>query len=381
MKKIALIGSTGSIGRQTLDVVKNHPDKFKIVSLAAMSSGELYEKQVRSFRPAYAALESVAAFNAISRLPKDVDCRCGEENAIGAASFEDADIVVNAVGGFAGLKYSIAALEAGKTLALANKETLVCGGEIVTALAKSKNVSIIPVDSEHSAIWQCLSGRADAQFKRLIITSSGGALRGFTPEQLKNVTPEQALNHPTWKMGAKITVDCATLLNKAFEVMEARWLFDAAYRKISTVIHPQSIVHSLVEFKDGAIMAQMGTPNMEIPIQLALSYPERLSTNVKPLDFKTAFSLDFEPLKRKDYPCYDIALKCAEAGGTMPCVLNAASEVAVNAFLKGKISFTAIYEIIDAVLQRTPKQEAESYLKLKDVDSKARWTAQKLVMR
>ena len=163
--------------------------------------------------------------------------------------------------------------------------------------------------------------------------------------------------------------------------MEARWLFDAAYRKISTVIHLQSIVHSLVEFKDGAIMAQMGTPNMEIPIQLALSYPERLSTNVKPLDFKTAFSLDFEPLKRKDYPCYDIALKCAEAGGTMPCVLNAASEVAVNAFLKGKISFTAIYEIIDAVLQRTPKQEAESYLKLKDVDSKARWTAQKLVMR
>ena len=364
MKKIALIGSTGSIGRQVLDFVRKHSDKFKVVGLAANSPSTDFNRQVREFKP---ELSAAAADD--------------KEAALSVAELASADIVFNAASGFAGLEYSITAIRAGKTLALANKETLVCGGELVMRIAADKGVEIIPVDSEHSAIWQCLHYDRKASFKRLIITASGGAFRDFTPEQLKDVTPEQALNHPTWQMGKKITVDSATLVNKAYEVIEAHVLFGAPYAKIETVIQPQSVVHSLVEFKDGALLAQLSQPSMEIPISLALTYPQRLPSAVQPLNFKTAFSLDFKPIKRKDYPLYDLAMQCAKDGGTMPCALNAADEIAVKAFLDGKIGFTDIYTAVSGVLSTTVRDEVVSFRQLEEVDAAARWKAQKIIYR
>lgn len=364
MKNIALIGSTGSIGRQVLEVVRKNPAKYKIVALAAQNPSVEFSRQVREFKPEHNALASTE-----------------REAALAAADWESADVIFNAAGGFAGLEYSLKAIRAKKTLALANKETLVCGGEVVTRLAEKNGAEIIPVDSEHSAIWQCLNYDKKAQFKKLIITASGGAFRGKSQKELSSVTPAQALNHPTWKMGKKITVDSATLLNKGYEVIEAHVLFNAPYSKIETVIQPQSIVHSLVEFKDGAVIAQMGAPSMEVPISLALSYPQRIATSVEPLSFKKAFSLQFEPLNRKDYPLYDLAMTCAKEGGTLPCALNAADEVAVKAFLDGKIKFTAIYDVVAGVLSTTPRDEAVSFKQLEEVDKTARWKAQKIIFK
>ncbi len=364
MKNIALIGSTGSIGKQVLEVVRKNPAKYKIVALAAQNPSVEFSRQVREFKPEHNALASTE-----------------REAALAAADWESADVIFNAAGGFAGLEYSLKAIRAKKTLALANKETLVCGGEVVTRLAEKNGAEIIPVDSEHSAIWQCLNYDKKAQFKKLIITASGGAFRGKSQKELSSVTPAQALNHPTWKMGKKITVDSATLLNKGYEVIEAHVLFNAPYSKIETVIQPQSIVHSLVEFKDGAVIAQMGAPSMEVPISLALSYPQRIATSVEPLSFKKAFSLQFEPLNRKDYPLYDLAMTCAKEGGTLPCALNAADEVAVKAFLDGKIKFTAIYDVVAGVLAATPRDEAVSFKQLEEVDKTARWKAQKIIFK
>ena len=364
MKNIALIGSTGSIGRQVLEVVRKNPAKYKIVALAAQNPSVEFSRQVREFKPEHNALASTE-----------------REAALAAADWESADVIFNAAGGFAGLEYSLKAIRAKKTLALANKETLVCGGEVVTRLAEKNGAEIIPVDSEHSAIWQCLNYDKKAQFKKLIITASGGAFRGKSQKELSSVTPAQALNHPTWEMGKKITVDTATLLNKGYEVIEAHVLFNAPYSKIETVIQPQSIVHSLVEFKDGAVIAQMGAPSMEVPISLALSYPQRIATSVEPLSFKKAFSLQFEPLNRKDYPLYDLAMTCAKEGGTLPCALNAADEVAVKAFLDGKIKFTAIYDVVAGVLSTTPRDEAVSFKQLEEVDKTARWKAQKIIFK
>lgn len=364
MKNIALIGSTGSIGKQVLEVVRKNPAKYKIVALAAQNPSVEFSRQVREFKPEHNALASNE-----------------REAALAAADWESADVIFNAAGGFAGLEYSLKAIRAKKTLALANKETLVCGGEVVTRLAEKNGAEIIPVDSEHSAIWQCLNYDKKAQFKKLIITASGGAFRGKSQKELSSVTPAQALNHPTWKMGKKITVDSATLLNKGYEVIEAHVLFNAPYSKIETVIQPQSIVHSLVEFKDGAVIAQMGAPSMEVPISLALSYPQRIATSVEPLSFKKAFSLQFEPLNRKDYPLYDLAMTCAKEGGTLPCALNAADEVAVKAFLDGKIKFTAIYDVVAGVLSTTPRDESVSFKQLEEVDKTARWKAQKIIFK
>ena len=364
MKKIALIGCTGSIGVQVLKVVREHADEFKIVALVAGSESEIFKKQVREFKP---QLSAVAADD--------------KEKALAAAELDSADVVFNAAGGFAGLEYSLRAIRAGKTLALANKETLVCGGELVTKLAAQKGVDIIPVDSEHSAIWQCLNFDAKAPFKRLIITASGGAFRGKSLKELEGVTPEQALAHPTWKMGKKITIDSATLLNKGYEVIEAHVLYNAPYSKIETVIQPQSVVHSLVEFEDGAYLAQMGVPSMEVPISLALSYPQRLKTGVQPLDFKSAFSLQFEPLKRRDYPLFDLSMQCAKAGGIMPCALNAADEIAVKAFLDGKIKFTAIYAVVSQVLSATVSDKVISFKQLEEVDRTARRMANDVISK
>lgn len=364
MKKIALIGSTGSIGKQVLNAVRLHPNTFKIVALVSYDKSKEFARQVKEFAP---IMHATAADD------KAVALKCAE--------CEEADVVFSAAAGFAGLEYSIRAIKAGKTLALANKETLVCGGELVTALAAKNGVEIIPVDSEHSAIWQCLGFSRKASFKKLIITASGGAFRGYTEEQLKTVTPAQALNHPTWQMGKKITVDSATMMNKAYEVIEAHELYGAPYSKIDTVIQPTSVVHSMVEFNDGSVMAQMGTPDMEVPIQLALTYPKRMTTSAKPLNFKQLLTIEFLPLLKKDYPLYSLALECGKAGGTMPCALNAADEVAVKAFLDGKIAFTDIYTTVAQVIANTQRDDIVSYKQLEKVDGSARWKAHKLVYK
>lgn len=357
MKKISLIGSTGSIGRQVVDVVKRNPDKFKIVALVADRASELFEAQKRELAPEFSALASV-----------------DEVAALSAAEYGDADIIFNAAGGFAGLAYSLKALNAKKSLALANKETLVCGGDLV-----NKDARIAPVDSEHSAIWQCLNYKKDAPLRRLIVTASGGAFRNYPKDKLSSVTPEQALAHPTWKMGAKITIDSATLMNKGYEVIEAHILYGTDYGKIETVIQPQSIVHSLVEFEDGAVLAQMSYPTMELPISLALTYPERIAGTLAPMDFKRAFSLEFLPIERGDYPCLDVVLECGERGGIMPCVLNAADETAVRAFLEKRIAFTDIYSVVEGTLSQFTNERAESFDKLKEIDERARQAAAKTI--
>lgn len=363
MKKIALIGSTGSIGKQVIEVVKRYPDKFELCALVAFSDKKTLLKQVEELKPKYFALALLDS-----------------QKALSMACLPEADLIFNAAGGFAGLEYSLKALEAGKPLALANKETLVCGGDIVMPYVGRGGV-ILPVDSEHSAIWQCLNFKSCAPVRRLIITASGGAFRDMPWDSLSKVTPEQALVHPTWKMGAKITVDSATLMNKGYEVIEAHMLYGTPYSKIDTVIQPQSIIHSLVEFTDGSTLAQMSYPTMEVPIQLALSYPDRLKEAVTPVDYTKPFSLDFRPLVRDNYPCFDLALKCGEEGGTMPCVLNAADEVAVNAFLSGKIAFTDIYRVVEGTVSSVTREEVNCFGQLAEVDKRARRIAQNIIDR
>ena len=363
MKNISLIGSTGSIGKQVLKVVRANPNKFRICALVCNTPSKEFEMQVAEFKPDFHAAASQ------------------DKNAIDAASLNEADIIFNAAGGFAGLEYSLKAVENGKKLALANKETLVCAGSLVTSHAKMTGSEILPVDSEHSAIWQCLNYNLSTPFRKLIITASGGAFRNLTKEELEKVTPEQALNHPTWKMGAKITVDSATLMNKGYEVIEAHELYNAPYEKIQTVLQPTSIVHSHVEFEDGGILAQMGTPSMELPITLALTYPKRIKGGATPLDFTKAFNLEFLPLVRKNYPLYDLALSCGEAGGTLPCALNAADEVAVHAFLNKKISFTRIFNVVYEVISATSREDLKSFEQLQEVDRRARQRAEEFIKR
>lgn len=361
MKNVALIGSTGSIGRQVLKVVRANPDKFKIVALVANAPSKEFIQEVEEFKPAYSALAST-----------------DKESALCAAELSGADVIFNAAGGFAGLEYSLRAAKAGKQLALANKETLVCGADVILPAAESSGTELLPVDSEHSAIWQCLNFDRKRSVKRLIITASGGAFRGYAPGALKSVTPEQALNHPTWRMGKKITVDSATLMNKGYEVIEAHALYGVPYGDIVAVIQPQSIIHSMVEFADGAILAQMSYPTMELPIQMALTYPKRYPCESF-MDFTKPFSLDFEPLERKNFPLFDLALKCGEAGGTLPCALNAADEVAVQAFLNKNLTYTDIFTVCDGVIQSTVREEAECFSKLAEVDEISRERARKII--
>ncbi len=347
MKKIALIGSTGSIGRQTLSVVRRYPDKFKIVSLAAGNNVGEFLKQVQEFKPAVATL---AGNLEQTELIKGTEYFFGQD-AFKNAIVDDADIVVVALVGFKGLIAVLDAIDKGKDIALANKESLVVGGELVKERAKEKGVKIMPVDSEHSAIWQALGFDCEKPFNRIILTASGGAFRDLTKEQLETVTAEQALKHPNWNMGAKITVDCATLVNKAFEVIEARWLYDAPFSKIDVVVHRESIIHSMVEFNDGAVMAQMSYPSMELPIQLALTYPERFDTGIKPLDLLAVKTLSFEKVDTDRFPCFELVVLAGKMGGLFPAVANSANERAVELFLNGEISYKDIYRSIYGALQ------------------------------
>lgn len=347
MKKIALIGSTGSIGRQTLNVCRRHPDKFKIVSLAAgYNVGEFFA-QVNEFKPKVATMSR--ELSADKRIG-GVEYSFGE-NAFTDAIISDADIVVIALVGFKGIIAVLDAIEKGKDIALANKESLVVGGELVMQKAREKGIKITPIDSEHSAVWQALNFDFNAEFSKIILTASGGAFRDFTSEQLKTVTAKDALKHPNWDMGAKITVDCATLVNKAFEVIEAKWLYNTTFDKIDVIIHRESIIHSMVEFNDGAVIAQLSYPSMELPIALALSYPERIQSNVKSLDFASLKSLSFESVDKNKYPCFDIILQSAKIGGPYPSVANGANEECVRLFLEGKICYSDIFKGIYGALQ------------------------------
>ena len=374
MKNIALIGCTGSIGRQAIKVAARYPDKFRIVAMAANTGGEVFVRQAAEVRPAFAALRQEGEAVPV---PAGTRFARGESAFEEACSYADADVVLVAVTGFAGLKAALLAIGAGKDVALANKESLVAGGDLVMRLAAEKGVNVLPVDSEHSAVWQCLHFDRKAPFSRILLTASGGALRAVPIAELSSVTAAQALAHPNWDMGAKITIDCATMLNKGFEVIEAMHLYGAALSQIKVLIHRESVVHSLVEFADGAALAQLGVPSMELPIQLALTYPERLPC-CPPADLAAIGALHFSEVERGRYPCFFLALGCAEKGGAYPCILNAAGEVAVGAFLKGQIKYTQIAEIIEGALC-AGELPYGSYAALEEADAAARARARALL--
>jgi 1-deoxy-D-xylulose-5-phosphate reductoisomerase len=353
MKKIAILGSTGSIGTQALDVVRQHPERFSIAALAAGKNIDLLAEQAREFQPCIVSVQTrELAEKVIQELPSNIKVVWGEEGVLAAATHPDANFVISAMVGSAGLVPTLAAIEAGKAIGLANKETLVTAGHIVMRKAKENDVSVIPIDSEHSAIFQCLQGEDRAAVRRLILTASGGSFRDLTREQLADVTVEAALAHPNWSMGAKITIDSATMMNKGLEIIEAHWLFDLPYSKIDTILHKESIIHSMVEFTDRAVMAQLGTPDMRIPIQYALSYPERVSLETEPLDLVRIAKLHFAAPDFERYPCLAFAYEAGKKGGTMPTVLNGANEVAVARFLRGDLSFLAIEDTIAYVMAR-----------------------------
>ncbi len=369
MIKIALLGSTGSIGRQVLNVVDRYPEKFKIVSLAAGSNAALFCEQINKYKPEVATLSNPEKAVEITKIPNGTTVYYGE-NALLHAVVESADIVFAAVMGFSGVNAVKLAIEMGKNVALANKETLVAGGELIMPLAKKHGVKIIPVDSEHSAIWQCLDFNSDKEFKKLIITASGGALKNKSLDELKSVTASEALCHPTWQMGKKITIDCATMMNKAFEVIEAMWLFNAPIDKIDVVIHLESIIHSMVEFDDGAIIAQMGNPSMEVPIQLALTYPNRFDSKVDSLNL-IGKSLNFKEVDYNRYPCFKMALEVIKKGGVYPCAMSAADEEAVKLFLEDKISYLEIKDYIEYAVN-TAINLPVTFENLEKVDKMAR---------
>lgn len=347
MKHVAILGSTGSIGIQALDVVNYHPDRFKVTALAAYHNDVLMAEQIERFRPALAVLADEAAATRLRRnYHGPTRIAAGQEGLLEAATLMENDMVLTAMVGAAGIKPTLAAIEAGKDIALANKETLVAAGSIVTAAAARKSCRLLPVDSEHSALFQCLQGEKADAVARLILTASGGPFRGYSRQQLECITVEQCLQHPNWSMGRKITVDSATMVNKGLEVIEARWLYDIAFERIEVVIHPQSIVHSMIEFADGSTMAQLGLPDMRLPIQYALTWPDRLPSPVPSMDWRQMRSLDFLPPDTDTFRGLALAYEAGETGGTMPCVLNAANEVAVEAFLQKHLPFLAIPEII-----------------------------------
>lgn len=348
MKKVIILGSTGSIGTQTLDVIKNFKENFEIVGLTAYNNVELLSKQIREFNPKVVAVKDEDKANQLrENLKKNVEILTGSKGLQEIVKY-DADLVVVAVEGIAGLIPTVTAIQRGKDIALANKEVLVTAGQIVMDLAKKKGIRLLPIDSEHSAILQCLKGNDRKEISRLILTASGGPFRGKKKEVLKKVTVEQALNHPNWKMGKKITIDSATLMNKGFEVIEAKWLFDISEDKIDVVVHPQSIIHSMVEYIDGSVIAQLATADMRIPIQYALNYPTRnYIKEVKFLDFSVITQLTFEKPDLETFRCLSLAYEALKIGGTMTTVLNAADEIAVSLFLNKKIEFLQIAEIIE----------------------------------
>jgi len=380
MRSVSILGSTGSIGRQSLDIISRLPD-VKVAALTAGSSVELMAEQCRQFHPKLAVMASEEAAVQLKKelSGMDIHISWGEEGLIQAATVEDADCVITAVVGMVGLKPTLAAIRAGKRIGLANKETLVCAGELVMAEAEKYGVEIIPVDSEHSAIFQCLMGNSNPrEIKRLILTCSGGPFYGKTREELQKVTKADALKHPNWKMGAKITIDCATLMNKGLEVIEAMRLYRMPLEQVNVLVHRQSIVHSMVEFVDGAVMAQMGAPDMRLPIQLALTYPERLSCPVDGLDLTTCGALTFVQPDLENFPCLALAFRCAKLGGTACPAMNGANEEAVAMYLRDEIGFYDIYRLVSAAVDAVPFIQTPTVGDILETDRLAREAVRKL---
>ena len=373
-RRVAVLGSTGSIGTSALDVAAALPDRVAVVGLSAHSKWQLLAEQCRRFRPRVAVLTDRAAFDAADRtaFPADTELLCGEDAACALASAPDVDVVLSAVVGAAGLTGTWAAVESGKTVALANKESLVVAGALVTELARRRNARLLPVDSEHSAIFQALTGHAAADVERVVLTASGGPFRGKTAAELEGVTPAEALKHPTWVMGPKITVDSATLMNKALEVIEARWLFDLTAEQIDVIVHPESVVHSFVEFVDGSVLAQLSPPDMRLPIQLAFTHPHRLSGPAKRMDWKALSALRFEPPDRDTFPALELGFEVARAGGTAGAVLNAANEAAVARFLNSDLRFPDIARCCRAVLSAHDFDPNPTLAQLSELDRWAR---------
>ncbi len=377
MKKIAVLGSTGSIGTQTLDVISRRPEDYEVVGLAAGANIALLLEQVRQFKPRWVSAGTAElAAQVRAEAPSDVRVVHGEEGLRQIAGESGANYVVCALVGSLGLTSTLAAIEAGADIGLANKETLVTAGHLVMSRAREKGVSILPVDSEHSAIFQCLNGESAKAIKRLMLTASGGSFRDLGREQLKNVTVEDALKHPNWSMGAKVTIDSATMANKGLEVIEAHWLFDLPYDQIDVVLHPESIVHSMVEFVDTSVIAQLGNPDMRVPIQYALTYPERVASPASPLDLLKQGALHFRPMSFERYPCLRLAYESGRAGGTATTVFNAANEVAVARFLRGEISFLAIEETIERTLAKHVSLPSPNLEAILETDAWARREAE-----
>ncbi|MCD8174880.1 MAG: 1-deoxy-D-xylulose-5-phosphate reductoisomerase [Phascolarctobacterium sp.] len=381
IKNISILGSTGSIGQQALEVTATNPEHIKVRVLAAHTSDEILEQQIRKFTPDFAVLtDRYAADRLIKRYHGPVEILSGEEGLFAAASYEKVDTVLAAMLGYVGLRPIMKAIECGKNIALANKETLVAAGSLVMEAVNSNNVVLTPVDSEHSAIFQALQcGKVD-EVKRLIITASGGPFRGYSLNELKSVNLSQCLKHPNWTMGRKITIDSSTLANKGLEVIEAHWLFDMPYEKIEVVVHPQSIIHSLVEFSDGSIMAQMGEPDMRLPIQYALSWPARYKNAFRRLDLLKVGTLTFEAPDIEMFPLLKIAIDCGKAGGILPCVFNVANEEAVYAFLENKIKYLDIPYIISKVTDMHENVTLPSLEDIEMADKKARQIARQVIV-
>jgi 1-deoxy-D-xylulose-5-phosphate reductoisomerase len=356
VKNIAILGSTGSIGTQTLEVIAANPENFKVEVLTAGNNAELLAQQALEFKPNAVVIESRENYEWLKNtlFPKGIKVYCGADALCDVVQMESIDIVLTALVGFAGLRPTLKAIEAGKNIALANKETLVVAGELVTKAARDKGVNLYPVDSEHSAIFQCLAGEFQNKIEKIYLTASGGPFRGKTIDQLQHVTKGQALKHPNWNMGAKITIDSASMMNKGLEVIEAKWLFALDSSQIDVIVHPQSIVHSIVQFEDGSMKAQMGLPDMKLPIQYALSYPNRVRTNFPRFDFAQYASLTFEKPDFKTFRNLGLAFDAMSKGGNAPCVLNAANEIAVQAFLDDEIPFAKMPDLIENCLQSIP---------------------------
>ncbi len=379
MKRIAILGSTGSIGTQALDVVAEHPDLFEAYVLTANNSVERLIQQARRFQPEVVVIANSAHYDTVQRALSDLPIKvyAGEQALCEVVQDENVDIVLASMVGFAGLRPTISAIRAKKVIALANKETLVVAGELINRLANENQVPILPVDSEHSAIFQCLE--PGNRIEKILLTASGGPFRHYTEEQLRHVTKAQALAHPTWNMGAKITIDSATMMNKGFEVIEAKWLFGVSPEQIQVVVHPQSVIHSMVQFEDGSVKAQLGMPDMRLPIQYAFSYPQRLKSTFQRPDFFQLGSLTFEQPDTHRFTCLQLAYEALRQGGNMPCIVNAANEVANRAFIEDRIGFQQISDIIADTMQHitfTTDSSLDTYL---ETDHEAREFARGII--
>ena len=382
MKKICILGSTGSIGTQALDVICQHQELFEVHTLTAYNNAQLLIQQAREFQPDSVVIVREDLYQEVSEAlaPLPIKVYTGSQALCEVVTHSEIDIVLTAMVGFAGLRPTISAINAKKTIALANKETLVVAGELICNLALQNKVPILPVDSEHSAILQSLTGEGDNKIEKILLTASGGPFRTFAREQMKNVTPAQALRHPNWEMGAKITIDSATLMNKGFEMIEAKWLFDISPEKIEVVVHPESIIHSAVQFEDGSVKAQLGVPDMRLPIQYAFTYPARLHLNGDRLDLFKLGAMHFEPADMERFPCLRLSYEAISMGGTAPCVLNAANEIVNLAFREGKISYPMIAEIIEKTMQAIAVIHNPTLEQLIETDEQARAFALNLVV-